>query len=757
MSAWLWVACASDTLSVGEFIVVVDRKAGTMDVSHADGATLTGLTLWSGDGTADLDMQFGAFAVVDASEDLSAVDRLDQAKGQRFGFALIDTESRDGVGLLQLTDVGGVLNVDWTPPSGNRVAFEADCAASDHFLGLGAHARDVDHVGEAFALWVQEPGIGKSDDDELPDGWPVVGPKHASSYPLPVALRPSEPSGLVLETDRRVEVDLCADDPDRFRWTTWDDALHLRLVAAETPLEVVARLSTWTGRPALPPEWVFGPWADAIRGTARVEAVATTLREANAPTTAIWTEDWKGGEQTPFGYHLTGEWFVDETLYADASITAASLEDDGLAWLAYFSPFVLTETVTWDDAVAAGVLVADASGDPITFPSPNFELTGLVDLSTPDGRNWAAGYLSAALALGFDGWMADFAEWLPDDAVMADGSTGLDAHNAYPRWWAETQWIAIGNADATFFHRSGWLGSGAQGPMVWAGDQRTSFDADDGLPTVVAMGLSLGASGVPWMTHDVAGYSSTGNDPSTKELWFRWASLGAFSPLYRTHHGAYDLDNWQFDTDAETLAHHVAMTTESMRTHPYRYGLAARATTDGVPMLLPPALVWGGDDWGRTDAWMLGDALLVAPVVEEGATGRDVDLPEGTSWVDWWTHAPAVDGWFASPVGTIPVFAASGTTVPTFAEAPDTLRDAVNPAVRTLADADGARVVYVFGPGGIFVEADGTTYTPTGLATAAAQATTTFASGSVEAGGIRLAVEGTVERTYTLVAVPAGS
>jgi alpha-glucosidase (family GH31 glycosyl hydrolase) len=557
----------------------------------------------------------------------------------------------------------------------------------------------------------------------------------------------------VLETDRRVEVDLCATQPDRFAWTAWDGSLHLRLVAAGKPLDVVAALSQWTGRPALPPPWVFGPWVDAIRGNDRVEFVADLLRSEGAPATAIWTEDWKGAEQTPFGYHLTGEWFVDEALYPDAAVAAGALEDEGFAWLAYFSPFVLTDTVTWDDAVANGVLVRDGSGQPITFPSPNLETTGLVDLSTDAGRSWAAGKMSDALALGFDGWMADFAEWLPDDAVMADGSSGLDAHNAYPRWWAETQHLAIEGADATFFHRSGWLGSGALGPMVWAGDQRTSFDADDGLPTVVAMGLSLGASGVPWMTHDVAGYSSTGNLPSTEELWIRWASLGAWSPLYRTHHGAYDTENVQFDTSEATLAHHVAMATESMRLHPYRYGLAARAANDGIPMLLPPAMVWGGDDWGRVDAWMLGDALLVAPVVTEGATGRNVVLPPGTSWYHWTTGEPAQSGWVDAPLGSIPVFAASGTLVPTFADVPDTLREATAEGVVTLDDVDGARVVTVFGPGGRFEEADGTTYTPSGQPTGPGEGEGTFASGVITVNGLALAVEGPTIRAYTVVVV----
>ncbi len=754
----LWLACAENSLSIGAFAVSLDGKTGNIDVSHPSGARLEGLTLFSGDGTADLDMQFGSFEVLSESLALDPVTNFGRVHGRRTSIVLVETASENGDGLLQFTDVGGALAMSWTPPPANRVAFEADCEADDHFLGFGAHAQDLDHVGEAFALWVQEPGIGKSgSDDVLPDGWPIVGTQHASSFPMPVAVRPQQPSGIVFSTDGRVEVDNCADDPDRFRWTAWDGAFNLQLVAHETPRGVVEGLSSLNGRPALPQPWVFGGWNDAVRGVGRVEEVAATLRASRAPSSAVWTEDWKGAEETPLGYHLTGEWFVDESLYPNASDTAAALQADGFAWLAYFSPFVFQDTVTWDDAVAAGVLVLNSNGEPLTFASPALTLAGQVDLSTDVGRDWAVGYLSGALALGFDGWMADFGEWLPDDAVMANGQSGLDAHNAYPRWWQETNQQAVSGSDATFFVRSGWLGSSGLIPMVWAGDQRTSFDADDGLPTVVPMGLGLAVSGIPWFSHDTAGYSSTGNDPSTQELWFRWSSLGAMSPLYRTHHGAYDLDNWQFDTDEATLAHHSAMATEAMRLWPYRYGLAARAANQGTPMLLPPAFVWGGDDWGRTDAWMLGDALLVAPVVQAGATSRDVDLPDGVGWVDWWTHRPATDGLANAPLGTIPVFAASGTTVPTFAVVPDTLVEGAGDTVLDLKDVDGSRVVYVFGTGGPFEEGDGTAYSSSGESTVAAEATATLVSGVVSAGGVTLTVTGTVERAYTLVAVPVSA
>jgi alpha-glucosidase (family GH31 glycosyl hydrolase) len=755
----LFVGCSTRSVTLGDFTLVFHRNDGTIDASHAYyPGTLDGLALDGGTASADVTMQFGAFrwdavetrtVAPTAFRDIPADEPI-----------LVRVEDADGdLGILGVTAVDGVLVLDWSPGLANsgRVGFTADCGSDPHFLGLGGHAFDVDHAGEAFSLWVSEPGIGKVDTDVPPDDWYVRGTRHATSFPVPFLLRPEQSAGLLLDTTARVDLDLCASDPDRFSAAAWTGGpLRVAWLVDDAPMDPVATLARSTGAPDLPPPWVFMPWNDAIRGSDRVREVAATLRAAGAPSSVIWTEDWKGAEQTSVGYHLTGEWFLDTALYPDAVTLAADLEADGFAWLAYFSPFVTEDTATWDSAVSADALIRNGNGNEYTFTGVTFEATSIVDLSGAEGREWATAYMQDAIDVGFDGWMADYAEWLPTDAVLADGDPWL-AHNAYPLAWQETNADALAGHDGTFFVRSGWIGTSGLAPVVWGGDQRTSFDTDDGMPTVVALGLGLSTSGVPVFTHDVAGYQSIGNPPSDKELWFRWASLGAYSPILRTHHGAFDSDNWQFDSDAETLAHWTSVAREHVRLFPYRYGLAARAVDDGVPMLRPVAFEVGGAAWDRTDAWMLGHALLVAPVLEAGATGRDVDLPDAVRWFDWATRAPAASGFHDAPVGAIPVFVREGTVIPTFdpARLPDTARGGDPATLTTLDEADVARVVYVFGAGGTFEEADGTTYAVLGTPTTAAEATVlTLDSGEVEVGGVTVAIDGPMSRSYTVVVTP---
>lgn len=746
-------ACATGDVVVGDWQIAVD-EAG-MTVAHATAPGRLEHLVWhAGDASADVEMSFGAFrwrdeAVVTGPAGVPG--RVIQRDAQAIVEVLADGKPTGTVAIAARAD--GSLALRFEPLAASWVGLSFDCAPDEHVLGLGSHAFDVEHTGEAFSLWTSEPGIGKVDSEVPAEDWFLTGTRHATSLPVPFVLRAGEGQGIELETTGRVDVDLCASDPGRMRLGAWDRALGVRVFPGPTALDAVRSFSRAQGSAPLAPAWAFAPWVDAIRGRARVEAVAARLRAFDAPVSVIWTEDFKGAEQTAAGYHLTGEWFVDEALYPDSAGLAAALEAQGFQWFAYFSPFVFEGTATYADALAADVVLLDAAGDPLLFPGATFAPTSMVDLSVPEGRAWAAKWMRAALAGGFDGWMADYAEWLPLDAAPRSGESARTAHNRWPLWWQETNAAAIGDADATFFARSGWRGTAGVAPIVWAGDQRTSFDADDGLPTVVPLGLGAAASGIPVFTHDVAGYQSVGNAPSDKDLWFRWCALGAFSPILRTHHGAFDTENWQFDSDDETTNFFAAIGREHTRLFPYRYGLAAQAAADGTPMILPLAFLFADQPWDRMDAWMLGPSLLVAPVMTAGATGREVALPAGR-WFDAETSAEVTSGWFAAGPWQIPVFVAEGSVIPRFVVSPDTLLAESDPALVGLTDVDPAREVRVYGAGGAFTEADGTRYHVEGTPTTRETATSTFVAGVVEVGGARVRIDGPVERAYTVVVVP---
>lgn len=754
----LGLGCSANDVTLGSFELSVTDDGQGVSVLRNGRELLDLQQVAFGQGSADISFAVGSYLFENDSRSFSPVAAIDVTR--RTDEVVLLAELQDGggdvVGSLEAWLVGAdmlalrMLPVDGLSVDGNpinRARARIGCGEGGPFLGAGGHQLDVDHQGEAFSLWTSEPGIGKVETDDPPDDWFVTGTRHATSFPAPFLLRPELPMGLGIDTVSRVDLDLCATDPSVWTVTTWEPGLELYLFAGDSALEVVEKNVQASGGVLIPPDWAFGPWNDAVHGAERVLEVATTLREAGAPTSLIWTEDWKGGSDNGFGYHLSLDWFLDETLYPDAQGIADTLADQGFAWLAYFSPFVGQDTVAWDQT-ADDLLLETEDGQPYTFTSAAFEPTGALDLSDPDARSWAQDRMTDLLDIGFRGWMADFAEWLPPDAVM-EQADAVDDHNQLPLMWQLTNAELLTQHDTVWFTRSGWTGSGALSPVTWGGDQRTSFDTDDGFPTVIPLGIGLGISGVPFYGHDIAGYNSVGNPPSDKELWFRWAWLGAFTPIMRTHHGAYADDNHQFDTDDETLAHWVRTATEHSRLFPYLSGLALQAAQTGRPAVLHPALVYDGYAWDRIDAWLLGSALFVAPVLEQGAVGRDVELPGGT-WYDWWSGERVSSGWFDADIDEIPVFAAGGTIVPMLVDAPDTFIDDAADDLRTLDDVDDQRILRVFGSGGSFTEADGTTYTVTGSSSGPATATQTLSSGTISVGGLQVEISGTVQRSYTV-------
>jgi alpha-glucosidase len=747
-----WLGCAPGPLQIGSFEISVEGDSLSIGHPHGDVALFRPVI---GSAVGDAEMQFGSFKFGP-----SEIERAVVSGFSREGDGLEVEGAEQPLGRLVFEATGDRLAVTLQPLDANYIGFESDCPVSGSLLGLGSHALDVDHRGEAFPLWTSEPGIGKVSTDEPPADWFITGTRHATSLPMPFVLDPQRAQGWLVASDGRVDADLCASDPGVFSLIAWDDAgptvraperdgLTVHLIAGEDPVEVVSELSSVVGRPSALPAWAMLPWNDAIRGEARVREVAASLRAAGASSSVIWTEDWKGAEQTSRGYHLTGEWSVDRSLYPEPETIASDLDALGFKWFAYFSPFVFRDTTPWLEAEANGYLIRDAAGAPYVFPGATFEPTSMVDLSNPAAVDWFQQYMIDAQAIGFRGWMADYAEWLPDDAVC-DGGSGSELHNAWPVLWQQTNAAVLDPATTAFFARSGWAGTSALAPVVWAGDQKTSFDADDGLPTVVALGLGASASGIPVFTHDIGGYQTFGTTPGDRELYFRWTELGAFTPVMRTHHGAFDDQTWQFDSDAATLAHFARYSREHARLFPYLAGLNRRASEVGVPMLLPVGFRFPDAGFAGVDSWLLGDGMLVAPVLVAGATTRDVTLPAGR-WYDWWTGEPATSGTVAAPVDVIPVFVAGGTTIPTFATIPEA---AEADSVPDLADADASRVVHLFGGGGAFTEADGTSYEVSGTPSGPADVSARLSDGTVDVGGVTVVVSGPVEREYRFISHP---
>ena len=664
-----------------------------------------------GSRSATVEMQFGSYRFTEdvTKETWQGVGELEDITTTATGatFTLRGSDRTLGTGTLTIEPATLHVRIELAVEQGDsRIAMSAASPADEHLVGLGGQSFDVDHRGERVPLWVQEDGIGKfpDADDDYMGVWFLTGRKHTTHTPMPMLLS-SKNYALVVDTNGRAIFDLAKSHEDTAIYEAWDKKLDLHLFLGDSSRDAFGQMIAWVGKPARPPLTIFAPWIDALFGSANVRRVAQALRSNGIASSVIWTEDWRGGADGAFGYALKENWRVDRTLYPDFEQVAADLHGMGFAFHTYHNTFIDETADIHDEAVANGYTIKNADGGPFTFTGVKFNASTLLDLTNPAAVTWGKAVMSEAIALGSDGWMADFAEWLPVDIALASGEDPMLVHNRYPVDWAKmnAEMFAAtppGRPDPIYFMRSAWLHSQPHVQVMWAGDQQTDFSEGDGYPSVIPIGLGMGLAGFPYYGHDVAGYMSQSTVPTSEELFYRWTTLGALSPVMRTHHGRAVKENVQWETNAGTIAHFRRWTRFHMQLAPYLWGGSGAFEATGLPLFRLIALDYPDEPWAWTavDEYLLGDRILVAPVLVEGATSRTVQLPAG-DWYPLFAGAPTAGGEitaFASP-SEIPAYAPAGSLLVLYPDGVDTMLDA--PALAsatTLAEIGDDREVWLF-------------------------------------------------------------
>ncbi|MFB7834569.1 TIM-barrel domain-containing protein [Streptomyces sp. NPDC056056] len=442
-------------------------------------------------------------------------------------------------------------------------------------------------------------------------------------------------------------------------------------VVVGTPARVLHGWAALTGAPALPPDWALG--AQHARwgfGSEReVRRIVAGYRERGLPLSAVHLDiDHYDGHRV---------FTVDRERFPDLPGLAKELREQGVRLVSIVDPAVKAEpgNAVYDSGRAAGAFVRDARGD---------EVHGVVwpgecaypDFTDPAVREWWGELYEERLGQGFAGVWHDMNEPVSfspfGDATLPrsarhhlDGRGGdhREAHNVYGLTMARAGYEGLRRLRPDerpfLFSRSGWAGMQRYGG-TWSGDVSTGWP---GLRASLALVLGLGLCGVPYSGPDVGGFDGS----PTPELFLRWYQLGAWLPLFRTHAaiGAGRREPWEFGP--EVLEHARAALAERERLRPYFTTLARLARMTGAPYVRP---LWWGTPEDRVlrdceDAFLLGDALLVAPVLTGGADRRAVRLPRGR-WYDTAT-GQAYEGpgqvLLDAPLSRVPVLARAGAVL----------------------------------------------------------------------------------------------
>jgi alpha-glucosidase len=295
----------------------------------------------------------------------------------------------------------------------------------------------------------------------------------------------------------------------------------------------------------------------------------------------------------------------------------------------------------------------------------------MLDLSNPETYSWFKDLIKEhMIGAGLDGWMCDFAEYLPIDSQIYSQEDPFLHHNKYPVLWAQINADAIkeagrdqGEKSIIFFSRSGNTGTSKVSPLIWAGDQNMTFWLDMGLAAAICAGISLGFIGIGQTHSDIAGEFPFLWLKRTKELFMRGTEYSAFTCIMRTHE-AKGHSGWTLDSDQETLDHFAKFSRIHAHLTPYLQHAIEEYTSSGVPVIRHCYLHYESDPIFHAQKprllqyqYLLGRDLLVAPVYLKGKHNRKLYLPKD-EWIHLWSGQAFHGGWItiSSPLGEPPVF-----------------------------------------------------------------------------------------------------
>ena len=572
------------------------------------------------------------------------------------GAALSEMNWRPFAGEVQRETVGeSVVRMTYASPGSTWVGARFERSSDERFWGFGIRSDAAERIDGVVENWVGE-GPYQEDEYELvatiTPRWALRRRRDAAYYPVPW-LMSSAGYGVLIDND----------EYSRFRLgRPWSvevraESLSLRVFAGASLAELLRGFTRATGVQPLPARsWFLGPWistghADLVPLETEREILGA-LREANAAVSAVETHM----RRLPGGAH-------ERRRDTERSRTQL-FHAHGLASLTYLNPFVSEDYARrFDEALP--LLQKHEDGAPYLYTAyiggrePPLTVEGQLDFTQPAAEEFFAARAREAIEDGHDGWMEDFGEYTPPDSIARHNAYPLDFHGAGAR-------VAKGAArPIARFVRSGWTGVAPHAPLVWGGDPTTGWGFD-GLASALTQGLAAGLSGVAFWGTDIGGFFTLGEQRLDAELLIRWIQLGAFSPLMRTKAEGVAILPYRRPQvwDPEILPHWRRWAGFHTQLSPYLMAAAAEYVDTGMPVMRHMRLV--DPSCERQDQYMLGGDLLVAPVLEAGATSRDVELPAGR-WVELWGRevfeGPATLK-LAAPLEEIPVLARAGARIP---------------------------------------------------------------------------------------------
>ena len=560
---------------------------------------------------------------------------------------------------------GNIINEDFQPSfkdeEGNvYISKVNDCLA---YYGLGEKGGDLNKKGcytENFNT--DDP---ETDDDSV---------TYYKTIPFYVALKEEATYGIFFDNSFRSYFDMGKEMGDRIFFGAIGGQIQYYFIPGENIKEVVKNYTALTGRMEMPPLWSLGyqQCRFSYFSQEEVRELVKTFEEKDIPLDVVYLDiDYMDGFRV-----MT----FKTPNFDDAAGLISDLKEKGIRTITIIDPGVKVDE-EYD------VFKRGKEGNHFTKKLDGEMFIGAVwpgdsafpDFSNKDCREWWKSELKKFISEhGMDGIWNDMNEpcvFNNDHKTMLEtclhnSDNGViehkEFHNRYgfemSRCSKEAQEELHPNERGFSMTRATYAG-GQRYSSVWTGDNMSLWSQ---MRMSISMNANLGISGFSFVGNDVSGF---GLD-SSEELFIRWMEMGPFIPIFRNHSNMYTRrqEPWAFGPRAEKIAKKsIELRYELL---PYIYDLYYISHKEGLPIFRPMIMEYEKDMnlLNMREQFMLGENMLVAPVLYEGERSKTVYLPKG-SWFNYFTMEKLQGGkWYKLPceLDEILVLVKEGAIIPTY-------------------------------------------------------------------------------------------
>ncbi len=470
------------------------------------------------------------------------------------------------------------------------------------------------------------------------------------------------------------------------KWSSeMGDEIDYLIIVEDTPRGILEKYMALTGKPPMMPEYAMGFWQSKLRYFNQEELleVARGYKERGIPLSVIVCDF--------FHWPHQGDFKFDKNYFPDPDAMVKELNEMGTELMVSVWPTVDFESENYQEMEEKGYLIKNHRGrrNHMDCVSPAV----FYDATNPNAGKfvWDKAkknyYKHGIKIFWLDEAEPEYEFYDYDNHTYHLGDC-LEVGNIYPQKYAENFYLGMtdeGQKNVLNLIRCAWLGSQRYGALVWSGDIMPTYEA---LQCQVRAGLNMAMSGIPWWTTDIGGFDGgTNDDPEYRKLMARWFEYATFCPVLRMHgcrnpwfetypEGGKPLSGgglfgagapneiWSYGEENEKIFTKYIFIRERLK--PYIKEIMKEAHETGSPPMRPLFYNFPNDKlaWEIDDEYMLGNDLLVAPIIRESKYSRYVYLPEAEDkWINVWT-GEAFDGKQSvkcdAPLDTIPLFIRDG-------------------------------------------------------------------------------------------------